>query len=84
MRDLAGAYPAAAQRRNVEGRVSLDCLIGNDLAIRCRTLSETPSGYGFAAAALRVSQRFRAAPTLEDGRAAAGERAQVTLVFKPQ
>jgi hypothetical protein len=83
-RDLRDAYPAAASRLNVEGRVVLDCLIGTDLAIRCRARSETPAGYGFATAALRVAQEFRAAPTLQDGRPAAGERAQVTLVFKPE
>lgn len=82
-RDLQNAYPAGAQRRNLEGHVTLDCLIGSDLAIRCRALNETPAGFGFASAALRVAQSFRAAPTLEDGRPAAGERAQVTLVFKP-
>ena len=84
LRDMQSAYPAAAQRRNVTGRVVLDCLIGNDLAIRCRSVSETPAGFGFAAAALRVAQQFRAAPTLEDGRPAAGERAQLVLGFKPE
>ncbi len=83
-RDMQGAYPASAQRRSVQGRVVLDCLIGTDLAIRCRSISETPAGYGFATAALRVAQQFRAGPTLEDGRPAAGERAQVVLVFKPE
>lgn len=83
-RDLQAAYPAAAARQGVEGRVVLDCLIGNDLAIRCRARSETPAGYGFATAALRVAQQFRAAPALADGRPAAGERATVALVFKPE
>lgn len=83
-RDLQAAYPAAAQRRNISGRVALDCLIGNDLAIRCRAVSETPAGYGFAAAALRVAQQFRASPTLEDGRPAVGERAQVSILFQPE
>ncbi|MDX2235491.1 MAG: hypothetical protein NW200_13420 [Hyphomonadaceae bacterium] len=83
-RDMAAAFPANAQRLNIEGRVVLDCLIGTDLAVRCRTRSETPAGYGFGAAALRVAQQFRAAPTLMDGRPAAGERAQVSLIFKPE
>ncbi len=84
VRDMQGAYPASAQRRNVEGRVVLDCLIGTDLAVRCRSISETPAGYGFAAAALRVAQQYRAAATLEDGRPAAGERAQLSMQFKPE
>lgn len=82
-RDLADAYPEAAARRSMEGRVVLDCLIGADLAIRCRATSETPGGYGFAAAALRVAQRYRAQPTLEDGRPAAGERATIAINFRP-
>jgi hypothetical protein len=82
-RDLADAYPAAAARRNIEGRVVLDCLIGADLAIRCRAISETPTGQGFAAAALRVAQRYRSQPTMEDGRPAAGERATLAISFKP-
>ncbi len=83
-RDLRAAYPASAQRANVEGRVVLDCVIGTDLAIRCRARSETPAGYGFAAAALRVAQQFRSAPLLMDGRPAAGERATVSLIFRPE
>jgi protein TonB len=83
-RDLRAAYPPGAQRRNIEGRVVLDCLIGTDLAIRCRAVSESPAGQGFAAAALRVAQQFRAAPTLDDGRPAAGERATVSLVFRSE
>jgi len=82
-RDLAAAYPEAAARRGVEGRVVLDCLIGADLAIRCRATTETPDGYGFAAAALRVAQKYRAAPTLEDGRPAAGERTTIAINFRP-
>ncbi|TPW02376.1 MAG: TonB protein, partial [Alphaproteobacteria bacterium] len=82
-RDLTAAYPDAAARRQIEGRVVLDCLIGADLAIRCRATSETPSGYGFAAAALRVAQRYRSQPTMADGRPAAGERTIIAIVFKP-
>lgn len=82
-RDLTENYPAAAARRSVEGRVVLDCLIGADLAIRCRATSETPTGYGFAAAALRVAQKYRSAPTMEDGRPAAGERTSIAISFKP-
>lgn len=82
-RDLTENYPAAAARRAVEGRVVLDCLIGADLAIRCRATSETPAGYGFATAALRVSQKYRSAPTMEDGRPAAGERTSIAISFKP-
>jgi protein TonB len=61
----------------------LDCLIGADLAIRCRATSESPAGYGFAAAALRVAQRYRSQPTMEDGRPAAGERTTIAISFKP-
>ena len=82
-RDLTDNYPAAAARRSVEGRVVLDCLIGADLAIRCRATSETPAGYGFAAAALRVAQKYRSQPTMEDGRPAAGERTSIAISFKP-
>lgn len=82
-RDLTAAYPEAAARRSMEGRVVLDCLIGADLAIRCRATSETPGGYGFAAAALRVAQKYRAQPTMEDGRPAAGERTTIAISFKP-
>ena len=67
----------------MEGRVVLDCLIGADLAIRCRATSETPGGYGFAAAALRVAQKYRAQPTMEDGRPAAGERTTIAINFRP-
>ena len=35
------------------------------------------------AAALRVAQKYRSQPTMEDGRPAAGERTSIAISFKP-
>lgn len=76
-------YPSSARRAGIAGRVQLTCSITGDLAPNCTVLSETPQGYGFGQAALRVSRSFRARNTLDDGSPAPGANANLNFTFRP-
>ncbi len=78
------AYPQGARRSNLAGRVQLQCVVQSDLRASCSILSETPQGYGFGDAALRVARSYRARPTLDDGASAIGARANLNITFRPQ
>jgi protein TonB len=71
-RDLARYYPPRALARELPGVVSLDCLVDINGALHCSVLSETPTGWGFGDAALRISRDYRMAPAMRDGRAVEG------------
>jgi Gram-negative bacterial TonB protein C-terminal len=50
-------YPANALRANVRGRTTVQCDAGVDGRLSgCKVLNETPLGYGFGEAALRMYQ----------------------------
>ncbi|MBX9745514.1 MAG: hypothetical protein K2X34_01335, partial [Hyphomonadaceae bacterium] len=56
------AFPPVALARGVSGAVTLSCEVGaNDTGV-CRASEESPAGYGFAAAAERLSSLLRFAP----------------------
>jgi hypothetical protein len=80
LRDL---YPDRAADAGRAGRVVLVCQVLSDLRAQCGVVTETPTGFGFGAAALRAAQSLRAAPTLADGSPSPGARGQMTLVFQP-
>ncbi len=54
---LARYYPERAQRMEVEGSAEVECQVSDSLALgQCRPLTETPAGYGFGEAAVRMLQ----------------------------
>lgn len=71
-RNLARYYPARALDRGVTGRVQLDCRVSTQGALGCAVISETPSGWSFGAAALRIAAEHRMAPAMRDGVAVEG------------
>jgi protein TonB len=71
-RDLARYYPRRAIERTIEGEVLLDCLVSTIGMLDCRVLSETPGGWGFAEAALRIAGDHRMAPAVAAGQAVEG------------
>jgi periplasmic protein TonB len=77
--DFARYYPERAQEREVEGRVSIACIVGADGRLTCTVTSEDPPGYGFAEATLRISRFFRVAPATRDGVPTAGGRWNTTV-----
>jgi TonB family protein len=59
--DIAAAYPPRAKAAGVGGTVTLTCEMGRDGHPRdCAALTETPSGYGFGAAARKLAETLKA------------------------
>lgn len=71
-RDLARYYPARALAREQTGSVLLNCRVDVGGALHCSVLSETPVGWGFGDAALRIAQDYRMVPATRDGVAVEG------------
>jgi len=71
-RDLARYYPRRAITREVEGVALLDCIVSTAGRLACQVLSETPAGYGFGDAALRIAADHRMVPATRDGVAVPG------------
>ncbi|KAF0171971.1 MAG: energy transducer TonB [Hyphomonadaceae bacterium] len=81
-REFDRFYPPRARERGKEGRVTLDCLVGATGSIACGVVSESPEGWGFGDAALKIAPSFRLAPRLEDGRATEGGAVRVDIAFR--
>ncbi len=65
--NVARFYPARAIERGVEGEVRLDCIVAVRGLLNCSVAYETPTGWGFGAAALRIAGEYRMSPALRDG-----------------
>lgn len=79
--DFQRSYPAVAIDRNLEGHVTLDCLVQGNGSLKCRVSDETPAGLGFGQAAIDIARAFRAAPTV-DGVRSAGKHVHVPITFR--
>ncbi len=56
--DIMKVYPMRALNEAVGGIAYLNCTVKETRALDCIEGSETPAGYGFSSAALRVSRLF--------------------------
>lgn len=80
--DLAANYPNRAQQRSKEGEVSLACVVMVTGKLACEVESETPAGWGFAYAALKLAETLRADAKLDDGKPSAGAAAPLVIEFR--
>lgn len=80
--DFARHYPRRALERERDGRVVLDCVVAATGRLGCAVASETPAGWGFGEAALRISESFRMSPMLENGQPTEGGRVRVPIAFQ--
>lgn len=71
-RNLARYYPPRAIERNIEGDVVLNCLVRVSGLLDCEVVSETPGGWGFSQAALRIADAHRMTPATRSGVAVEG------------
>lgn len=66
--EVAGLYPKAAVPGRVTGSVLLQCRVTTKgLLEGCQAEQETPAGYDFAPAAIRMSRLFELSPATRDG-----------------
>jgi len=80
--ELRALHPPEALRARRGGIVSMRCRIRTDGALEaCSTVRETPSGQGFAAAAVRAAPYFRFEPPRVDGRPVSGQTVTVRVEF---
>jgi hypothetical protein len=76
-------YPGRALRRDLAGRVEVDCRIAFDGRLACAVASEYPTAWGFGGAALALAELMRAAPRMTDGGPSANETVNLEFVFSP-
>jgi protein TonB len=70
--NLARYYPRRALQMGAEGEAVLDCLVTAGGALHCVVAAETPPGWGFGAAALRIAREHQMVPATRGGVAAEG------------
>jgi protein TonB len=80
---VANAYPERALMRDIGGTAKLSCKVTAIGAVRnCVVVSETPSEYGFGAAALKLSKNFQMKPQTVDGAPVEGASVTIPLTFR--
>lgn len=80
--DLANLYPAQASFDRVTGQVLLSCTVRVTGQLEgCFAVDESPMGYGFASAALKMAAKFRMIPPTADGEPVSGEHVQIPIKF---
>ena len=76
-------YPAAAQRRGIEGSATIACVVdAGGMLHDCQVLSEAPAGVGFGEAAVRMSVLFRMRPLDKDGQKVDGGVVRIPIRFR--
>lgn len=85
--EILAFVPPEARRQRRAGRAAINCVIRADTRLdQCRVVSESPSGFGFGDAGVRVAEthfRFRP-PTTASGSAVEDFRVTVTVNFGRQ
>lgn len=83
--DVAAAYPAKARASGLGGRTTLKCMFKAEGRLGgCSTLTEEPTGQGFAAAARTLIPLFLGPAEFSNGKSTYGAIAQVPFVFAPE
>jgi protein TonB len=80
--DLNKEFPERASAARRSGEVTLACLVQDEGALSCAVVSESPNGYRFGAAALRVMREARVATTLSNGESSLGAQITVPIHFE--
>lgn len=80
--DFARVYPDLAQRVGLNGRATLRCIVdGGGRLTQCTVVSESPAGYGFGAAALKLAPLFQMRVRTLDGAPVEGGEITLPMTF---
>jgi TonB family protein len=80
--DLGSAYPRRAMFNQITGQANITCVVTVTGALdACRVVGETPPGFGFGAAALAMSPRFKMRPMTMDGKPVGGAKITIPINF---
>lgn len=81
--DIARFYPPAAERAKVSGSTVISCgITAEGLLIACQVVEETPAGYGFGEAALKMSTIFKLRSTTKGGEPVAGRTVRIPIQMR--
>jgi protein TonB len=80
--DFVSYYPARAMELGKEGKVTLNCTVSATGTLTDCSVDESPAGYGFGDATLRISKLFKMKPQTADGSAVEGGKFTTVVVWR--